>query len=71
MARRLSAVTNSTLGPGLDELLADRFVRDLHRRLYADIWAWAGVFRLTELSIGVAPERNELAEFISVKPLDV
>lgn len=26
----------------LDELLTDQFLRDLHRQLYGDIWAWAG-----------------------------
>ncbi len=41
----------------LDELLTDHFVRDLHRRLYGDIWTWAGVFRQRELNIGVAPEQ--------------
>jgi fido (protein-threonine AMPylation protein) len=41
----------------VDDLLVDHFVRDLHRRLYGDIWAWAGMFRIRELNIGVAPER--------------
>lgn len=38
----------------LDELLADHFVRDLHRRLYGDIWSWAGMFRKRELNIGAS-----------------
>jgi fido (protein-threonine AMPylation protein) len=41
----------------LDELLSDHFVRELHGRLYGDIWSWAGVFRKRELNIGVAPEQ--------------
>ena len=41
----------------LDALLTDHFVRELHRRLYGDIWSWAGVFRKRELNIGVAPEQ--------------
>ncbi|MGW5385947.1 Fic family protein [Nocardia sp. NPDC003963] len=40
----------------LDELLTDYFLRDLHGRLYGDIWSWAGSFRRRELNIGVAPE---------------
>lgn len=28
-----------------DDLLADHFVRDLHRHLYGDIWSWAGLYR--------------------------
>lgn len=43
-------------GLALDELLTDHFVRELHRRLYGDIWTWAGTFRQRELNIGVAPE---------------
>lgn len=39
-----------------DDLLADHFVRDLHRRLYGDIWSWAGLYRKCELNIGIAPE---------------
>lgn len=40
----------------LDELLSDYFVRDLHTRLYGDIWVWAGRLRQHEVNIGVAPE---------------
>lgn len=47
-------VLNGTLP--LDELLTDHCVRDLHRRLYGDIWTWAGLYRKLELNIGVAPE---------------
>ena len=41
---------------GLDELLNDQFIRELHRRLYADIWSWGGKLRVRELTLGVAPE---------------
>lgn len=41
----------------LDELLGDHFVRDLHARLYGDIWVWAGRLRQHEVNIGVAPEQ--------------
>ena len=44
-------------GLQLDELLADHFLRELHRRLYGDIWTWAGAFRKRELNIGVVPEQ--------------
>lgn len=40
-----------------DELMSDIFLRELHRRLYADVWTWAGKFRKRELNIGVAPEQ--------------
>lgn len=38
------------------DLLADHFVRDLHRRLYAPVWAWGGRQRSLETNIGIAPE---------------
>ncbi|WP_201258286.1 hypothetical protein [Mycobacterium ostraviense] len=41
----LMAVLDGTLD--LDELLNDFFLRDLHARLYGDIWAWAGVLAKT------------------------
>jgi len=41
----------------LDELLTDQFLRDLHRQLYGDIWAWAGRWRSREVNIGVAPQQ--------------
>lgn len=41
----------------LKELLNDHFVRDLHRRLFGDIWTWAGVFRKREFNLGVAPQQ--------------
>jgi fido (protein-threonine AMPylation protein) len=55
----LTAVLEGTLA--LDELLTDPFVRDLHGRLYGDIWTWAGTFRRWELNIGVAPEHIAVA----------
>jgi fido (protein-threonine AMPylation protein) len=38
-------------------LLTDHLVRDVHRRLYTEIWSWGGVLRRHELNIGVAPEQ--------------
>lgn len=38
----------------LDVLRAD-FVRQLHYRLFGQVWSWAGTFRLTEKNIGVDP----------------
>lgn len=49
----VTAVLDGTLL--LDDLLTDYFVRDLHQRLYGDIWTWAGVYRRRELNIGIAP----------------
>lgn len=37
------------------DILSERFVRDLHRRLFGEVWRWAGAFRRTEKNIGVDP----------------
>ncbi len=50
----LEAVLDASLD--LPALLSDSFVRELHRRLYAEIWSWGGRFRVRELNLGVAPE---------------
>lgn len=39
------------------EILTDHFVRDLHRRLYGDVWEWGGRFRLLQTNIGIASEQ--------------
>jgi Fic-DOC domain mobile mystery protein B len=35
------------------DLLDERFVRDLHKRMLGDVWTWAGEYRTTERNIGV------------------
>lgn len=40
----------------VDAILTSRFIRDLHRELYGEIWTWAGVFRRHEINLGSAPE---------------
>jgi Fic-DOC domain mobile mystery protein B len=37
------------------DVLSEGFVRDLHKRLFGQVWKWAGVFRKTEKNIGVGP----------------
>ena len=36
-----------------DQLISEQFVRSLHKRMYNDVWKWAGQFRKTEKNIGV------------------
>ncbi len=35
------------------EILTDDFVRALHRRMFEDVWAWAGTYRQSARNIGV------------------
>jgi Fic-DOC domain mobile mystery protein B len=37
------------------DILTEKFTLDLHRRLFGDVWAWAGQFRKTGKNIGVEP----------------
>ncbi|MEQ8333451.1 mobile mystery protein B [Nisaea sp.] len=36
-------------------VLDDNFIRTLHKRLFGDVWTWAGEYRLTEKNIGIDP----------------
>jgi Fic-DOC domain mobile mystery protein B len=36
-----------------EKILTEKFVKDLHKRMYGDVWKWAGEFRKTEKSIGI------------------
>ena len=36
-------------------LLDRAFVLDLHRRMFGDVWTWAGTWRRRETNIGVVP----------------
>jgi len=37
------------------DVLTDAFIRTLHKRLFGDVWKWAGTYRLTEKNIGIDP----------------
>ena len=41
--------------PTLQALLDDKYLRDLHRAMFGDVWAWAGSYRRLEASIGIDP----------------
>jgi len=45
---------------GIDELLSDQFLRELHQRMYADIWTWAGTYRSHLSNLGVDPAYTSL-----------
>ena len=34
-------------------ILTEQFVRNLHKRMYGNVWAWAGEFRKTNKNLGV------------------
>ncbi|MFI4985970.1 MAG: mobile mystery protein B [Alphaproteobacteria bacterium] len=34
-------------------LLSEKFIKDLHRHMFGDVWRWAGSFRTSERNLGV------------------
>lgn len=37
----------------IENVLTEKFIRDVHKRMYGDVWKWAGEFRRTNKNIGV------------------
>ena len=36
-----------------EKILTEKFIKDLHKRMYGAVWKWAGKFRRTEKNIGI------------------
>jgi len=51
------------------DLLTAEFLQRLHRKMFGATWRWAGHWRTTEKSIGIAPER--ISEAVRQLLLDV
>jgi len=47
------------------DIFSETFVRELHKRMYRDVWKWAGEFRKTDKNIGV----NKLEIPVSLRQL--
>ena len=39
--------------PKHDSLLEEKFIKSLHKRMFGDVWLWAGNFRRVDTNIGV------------------
>lgn len=39
------------------DILNEAFIRQLHKNLFGEVWAWAGTFRTTEKNIGIDPHQ--------------
>ena len=37
-----------------EKILTEKFVKDLHKRMYGDVWKWAGEFRKSKKNIGIS-----------------
>ena len=38
---------------GIEKILTEDFVKKLHKRMFSDVWKWAGEFRTSNKNIGV------------------
>lgn len=36
-----------------EKIISEKFIKDLHKKMYGDVWKWAGKFRKTNKNIGV------------------
>ena len=36
-----------------EQLFTEKFVKDLHKRMYGEVWKWAGEFRESEKNLGI------------------
>lgn len=36
-----------------EKIISEKFIKDLHKRMYKNVWKWAGKFRTSEKNIGV------------------
>jgi Fic-DOC domain mobile mystery protein B len=43
------------------DLLGEKFIKDLHQRMFGDVWRWAGGFRRTERNLGIPPHEISVA----------
>ncbi len=37
-----------------EKIFTEKFIKDLHKRMYGDVWKWAGEFRKSEKNIGIS-----------------
>lgn len=37
----------------VEQLFSEKFIKDLHKRMYGEVWKWAGTFRTSEKNIGI------------------
>ncbi|PCI96282.1 MAG: cell filamentation protein Fic [Flavobacteriales bacterium] len=37
----------------LERIFTEKFVKDLHKKMYGDVWKWAGEFRKSNKNIGI------------------
>lgn len=59
--RSIAAALLRRRPPSWRELLDDVYLRALHKAMFADVWTWAGKYRVNETNIGVDPTQIAVA----------
>lgn len=37
----------------IERILTEKFIKNLHKKMYGDVWKWAGEFRMTDKNLGI------------------
>ena len=37
----------------IEQLFSEKYIKELHKRMYGEVWKWAGTFRTSEKNIGI------------------
>ena len=53
--RNISNALLRRRAPAPSRLLDDKYLRDLHRAMFGEVWTWAGQYRTTQTNIGYDP----------------
>ena len=59
--RNISVALLRRRKPTPPEVLDDKYLRDLHRAMFGEVWAWAGQYRQTQTNIGYDPREIAVA----------
>ena len=46
------------------QIFTEKFIRELHQRMFGNVWSWAGQFRKTEKNIGV--EKHQISTQLKI-----
>jgi Fic-DOC domain mobile mystery protein B len=53
MAKAQASLLRRRRQPGLTELIDETFIKRLHKRMFTDVWRWAGRYRQSDKNLGV------------------
>ena len=48
------------INPSYDKILSVAFIKEVHKRMFSEVWGWAGTFRKTNKNIGIDKYQIEI-----------